>query len=37
MKYNIIVATDNNNGIGMNNQMPWYIPEDLIHFKNYIQ
>ena len=33
MKYNIIVATDNNNGIGMNNQMPWYIPEDLIHFK----
>lgn len=29
----IIVATDQKNGIGINNQLPWYLPEDLAHFK----
>lgn len=31
---NLIVAIDNNNGIGKNNIIPWYIPEDLQYFKN---
>lgn len=30
----IIVAMDNQNGIGFRNTMPWHLPEDLIHFKN---
>jgi dihydrofolate reductase len=29
----IVVATDKKNGIGINNQLPWYLPEDLAHFK----
>lgn len=29
----IIVATDKNHGIGINNQLPWHLPEDLAHFK----
>jgi len=29
----IIVATDSNNGIGINNTLPWHLPEDLAHFK----
>ena len=29
----IIVATDRNNGIGINNTLPWRLPEDLAHFK----
>ena len=29
----IIVATDKKNGIGINNQLPWHLPEDLAHFK----
>lgn len=29
----IVVATDNKNGIGINNQLPWHLPEDLAHFK----
>lgn len=29
----IVVATDNNNGIGINNTLPWHLPEDLAHFK----
>jgi dihydrofolate reductase len=29
----IIVATDKNHGIGVNNQLPWHLPEDLAHFK----
>ena len=29
----IIVATDANNGIGINNTLPWHLPEDLAHFK----
>ena len=30
---NIIVATSENNVIGSGNDIPWYIPEDLEHFK----
>lgn len=30
--YNIIVAFDNNRGIGKNNTIPWYFPEDLKYF-----
>jgi dihydrofolate reductase len=33
----IIVATDANNGIGINNQLPWHLPEDLAHFKKTTQ
>ncbi|MBY0572632.1 MAG: dihydrofolate reductase [Undibacterium sp.] len=29
----IIVATDKNRGIGIENQLPWHLPEDLAHFK----
>ena len=29
----IVVATDSNNGIGINNTLPWHLPEDLAHFK----
>lgn len=29
----IIVATDARNGIGINNTLPWHLPEDLAHFK----
>jgi dihydrofolate reductase len=29
----IVVAIDANNGIGINNQLPWHLPEDLAHFK----
>lgn len=29
----IIVATDTHNGIGINNQLPWHLPEELAHFK----
>jgi len=29
----IIVATDKKHGIGINNQLPWHLPEDLAHFK----
>lgn len=30
---NLIVALDLNNGIGFNNEIPWYLPEDLKYFK----
>jgi dihydrofolate reductase len=30
----LIVAHASNNVIGKNNALPWYIPEDLKHFKN---
>lgn len=33
-KLSIIVATDRRGGIGINNQLPWHLPEDLQHFKN---
>jgi dihydrofolate reductase len=29
----LVVAIDANNGIGINNQLPWHLPEDLAHFK----
>jgi len=29
----LIVATDLKNGIGLNNQMPWHLPNDFKHFK----
>ncbi len=29
----IIVATDQQRGIGINNSLPWKLPEDLAHFK----
>ena len=29
----IIVATDANRGIGIENRLPWHLPEDLAHFK----
>ncbi len=32
-KITIVVAMNQNNVIGVNNQLPWYIPEDLKHFK----
>jgi dihydrofolate reductase len=30
----IIVAKANNNVIGSKNDLPWYLPADLKHFKN---
>jgi len=32
--FNIILATDNNSGIGKNNSIPWNIPEDIELFKS---
>lgn len=29
----LIVATDLQGGIGINNTLPWHLPEDLAHFK----
>lgn len=31
--FSIIVATDKKNGIGIQNKLPWHLPEDLAHFK----
>ena len=31
--FTIIVATDLQRGIGINNALPWHLPEDLAHFK----
>ncbi len=33
MRINAIVATDKNNVIGKDNQIPWYLPADLKYFK----
>ena len=33
IRLSIIVATDANHGIGINNTLPWHLPEDLAHFK----
>lgn len=29
----LVVAIDAHNGIGIGNQLPWHLPEDLAHFK----
>lgn len=33
MFFNIIVATDNKGGIGLNGSIPWHLTEDLSHFR----
>ncbi|MFT3741823.1 MAG: dihydrofolate reductase [Gammaproteobacteria bacterium] len=33
MKISLIVATAQNGVIGIHNQLPWHLPEDLRHFK----
>ncbi len=33
MKITIVVAAAENNGIGLNNQLPWHLPNDLKFFK----
>ncbi|GAC1423156.1 MAG: dihydrofolate reductase [Burkholderiaceae bacterium] len=33
MNLTIIVATDRTGGIGIDNRLPWRLPEDLAHFK----
>ena len=33
MKISLIVAVSRNGAIGLNNQLPWYLPEDLKYFK----
>lgn len=33
IKFNIIVAIDQMNGIGKENTIPWYLPKDLKYFK----
>ncbi|MBP9742049.1 MAG: dihydrofolate reductase [Burkholderiales bacterium] len=32
-KITLVVAMNKNNAIGVNNNLPWHIPEDLAHFK----
>ena len=34
MKISAIVAMDSQNGIGVNNQLPWHLPNDLKFFKS---
>ena len=35
MKITLIAAMDDNLGIGKDGTLPWHIPEDLQHFKDY--
>ena len=32
--FNVILAHDNKNGIGKNNELPWFFPSDMRYFKN---
>ncbi|MCY4177271.1 MAG: dihydrofolate reductase [Endozoicomonadaceae bacterium] len=34
MKIALIAAVADNNGIGLDNKIPWYLPEDLRYFKS---
>lgn len=34
MGISLIFAMDHNRGIGLNNRLPWHLPEDLRFFKN---
>jgi dihydrofolate reductase len=34
MRLNLIFAHSHNKVIGLNNSLPWHLPEDLTHFKN---
>lgn len=34
MFFNIIVCTDNNNGIGKDNDIPWKLNKDMTYFTN---
>ncbi|MDD7805661.1 MAG: dihydrofolate reductase [Endozoicomonas sp. (ex Botrylloides leachii)] len=34
MKVAMIAAVAENNAIGINNKMPWYLPDDLLYFKS---
>lgn len=33
MKLAVIAAVATNNAIGINNKLPWYLPDDLLYFK----
>ena len=37
MKITLIAALDSMGGIGKNGTLPWYIPADLQHFKEYTE